>query len=424
MTQLAVICAPPPWPNPGMATVDLALGSVLRRSGIRAMPRYFQLYSMAQHLALVDPRRRARALARHQLPFDYRSLLNGPDEALDSDAVVFWGDYTHAHAYVHDVAGILADARLKPSYADALHGIYDTLFLDRCDDRALARTLTCGETLLSNGCRAYSDPSYARHAERFYRRVAGVSMRDPYSAMRVMRFRGDDEVPIGSDCALLIADEDIAALPRSAWTATHELPDRPVVGVFFGRTTGDVRPIGRFVGDLCHVLGLTAQWLPWLDGAVPPSPRDEMSSCCSVMTMTDEWETPPTLGDVLGRLAAYRCVVTDTYHLCVNAWRVGVPALCIGEALVPPGTCDVSAGWSGAWCDKRHVFYAAHEAAEYYVFREELERDSTYDARLQLAARLIDGDVGVDVIRCHIRTAAARAERRFIRQLRRVLDAP
>lgn len=38
---------------------------------------------------------------------------------------------------------------------------------------------------------------------------------------------------------------------------------------------------------------------------------------------------PTALGDLLAALSQYRFIITDTYHLCVNAWRVGTPTVCI-----------------------------------------------------------------------------------------------
>jgi hypothetical protein len=406
-----------------MATVDLAFGSVLRRNRIRARARYFQLYSMAQHLSRLDDRRQSRALFRHAMPFAYQSLVKGAGDAHRSEVLVFWGDYMHARAYVHNVADILCDARLELSRADALARVYTALFIDGCDDDVLARTVTAGETLLSNSGTHDGDRRYADCARRFYGRAAGVSMRDAYSALRVMRWRGDEEIPLGADCALLVSEDEIDALPRSAWTDRHALAAGAVMGVFVGRTNGAAGPIGTLVADVCLALGFSAEWLPWLDSTVPPRKRDEVSASCPVMRVPDEWDTPPTLGDVLGRLARYRCVVTDTYHLCVNAWRIGIPAVCIGEALIPPGTCDVSAGPAGAWCDKRHVFYAMHEATDYYVFREELADERSYGATVRRIVRLIEDNVGVDVVRCHIAANVARAERRFLRHIAAALDA-
>ena len=51
----------------------------------------------------------------------------------------------------------------------------------------------------------------------------------------------------------------------------------------------------------------------------------------------------------LGRASA-PVIITETYHLCVNAWRVGVPAVCLmGEQ---PDTWSVNSGSPGTRRDK------------------------------------------------------------------------
>jgi hypothetical protein len=135
----------------------------------------------------------------------------------------------------------------------------------------------------------------------------------------------------------------------------------------------------------------------------------------------DEREDPPLVGDVLARLGRYAFVVTDTYHVCLNAWRAGVPAICIGDALPNPQGYDVSTGWYGAWRDKRHVFYAMHDAMEFYLFAEELADRTAYANRLFYTTHLLREHALAQAITADILARRDAAERDLVAALRELL---
>src|SRR5687768_16876676 len=98
MARITVITAPPFWPNPGMASVDLAAHSVLRRLGLDADVQYLQLYSPSElhrHIGVTAPLRE-RLAARQQMPFSYGRLRDRLDAVEASHAVMFWGDFLHS----------------------------------------------------------------------------------------------------------------------------------------------------------------------------------------------------------------------------------------------------------------------------------------------------------------------------------------
>jgi hypothetical protein len=126
--------------------------------------------------------------------------------------------------------------------------------------------------------------------------------------------------------------------------------------------------------------------------------------------------TPPTLGDLQRMLGHCEVVISDTYHVCVNAWRLGVPAVCLGQALVRQPD-NINSGNAFAWRDKRQVFYGMHDAMEYYVYIEELADRSWRRKRLEQLVALLQKDSYRQAVSSRIRARAAAVEQSLVQAL-------
>jgi len=417
---VTAVGASPPWPNPGMASVDLALHALFLRHRLPAELRFTRLYTPAERNPDITGARRERLERRQELPFQYGPLRGHLGEALAGGALIYWGDFFHSRDYLRQCAGTLIEIGAAAGEAEALAEVYRHFFLTEAPDEALSRALAFGGTLIFNRARDYQDLAYAGALERFLRGARGVWMRDVYSALRTAGPRGGESaLCLGVDASLLLRDEDLELLPRSD---RAEAPLAATAGVFFGRTAGEARRLGRFARDLCRELGVAGEWLPWFDPSMWPNRLEETRAGFPALRAM-EGEEPPRVGDVLTRLGRYAFVITDTYHVCLNAWRAGVPAVCVGDALPNPAGYDVSTGWFGAWRDKRHVFYAMHDAMEFYLFREELADRTAYANRLLYTVQLLRETAVVQAIVAAVRERRDAAERDLVTTLRGLLGA-
>lgn len=421
MTTVTAVCAAPPWPNPGMASVDLAFPALLRRHGISADLRFVRLYSPAEWRAKGSAPYPESLERRQALPFEYGRLRGRSRSLEESDAIVYWGDFLHGFDYLNQTARSLVGMGAAPDLAEAAREVYRCLFLAEAPEEVLARSLAFGGTLVFNRERDYQNAGYRRQLERFVRGARGVWMRDVYSALRVSTLRGGRGFALGVDCSLLLRDEDVAALPETSWWPGGE-PEGGA-GIFFGRTASDTRRLGRFARDLCRQLGCGAEWLPWFDPSYKPNHLPTAKTAFPGLRAPEDPE-PPSVGDLLRRLARYRFVLSDTYHVCLNAWRAGVPALCLGEASPSLHTYDVSTGWCCAWRDKRHVFYSMHDAMEYYIFREELADRTAYANRLLYTVHLLQEKEVAEAVARNVLARRDAAEGELVRALRELVEAP
>lgn len=422
--MITAITAPPPWPNAGMASVDLALHDLCLRHELAVEVRFVQLYSSEERLPELPEPIRKDFRQRGKLPFAYTSFRNRLEELYASDVILYWGDFLQAFDYHSQVAAILLDLGLAPTSQGAAESVRQHFLLTGAPQETLNRTLAFGGTLVFNRDRDYRHPDYGPALGRFVDASRRIWMRDVYSALRV-RELGDAGLktagrsfPLGVDASLLLRQDYVATLPGASATASSP---SPAAGVFFGRTRREVSPLAAFARDLCAALDTPAEWLSWLDPRTPPALLGPTLE--SFPGLIEPQSHAPRVGELLTRLGQYRFVVTDTYHVCLNAWRCGVPAICLGDALPTQKSFDCSLGWSHAWRDKRHVFYAMHDAMEYYVASEELADPDLAHRRLEHTIELLQDSASAASVTASIQRRRDTAEEELVQELRLLLGS-
>lgn len=351
--RLAVVCASMgQLRNTGMASVDLAAFARLRDLVPGCSVELFTFKESGPP-----------AYQKSELPFTYRDLFSEDERYLDSDAFLFWGDFPHARYYWrYGRDGRQAD---DPT-------VLRTNWLSTLSPERLSTATIFGTTVITNTAEdMVEDKEYAHRYRRLMGGAGSVLMRDAVSAAKVSVFRGS-ETSLGCDPAFLLRGADLSLLPDYREAASPH-----GVGVFFGRTPRKLRML-RFAALLARGLGERARWLPWF--------RQKSHVRWAVRSHGLAFPNRPFgPGQLLSELASCRFVVTDTYHLCVNAWRAGVPAICIGSAFGPMHTPVTE--------KKKEILYEMLGARPFYVHVEELNRPGALIDRLvtQLEAGLVAG---------------------------------
>ncbi|MFJ8464827.1 hypothetical protein [Streptomyces swartbergensis] len=398
MARVAVITAPNiGYRNTGMLTVDLAFESLRRRMTPEIDATWYTL-----HTPETVP---LRACAQGtDVPFRFHPLAEHLDTLRDHDAVVFWGDFLHTRHYLEqDATNRLLDFGFAEDRAAARSLLNRTLLFADQPDELLARTLSYGGTILHNTQSDYEDKEYGPLFSRLVTRSRRVWVRDPLSAAKIAHLRGDRTTDhFGSDAALLSRPGDLGHLPTTEWS--RAVPDGGAIGVFLGARTQIPEWLPAFCQDLSERLGAPLEWLPWFDRDIP-APVGHIAPRPGRYTM----------GDLVGVLPRYRLVITDTYHLSVNAWGAGTPAVCVGAPEPTPKTHDDYLTLSDV---KKHVFHMAYDAADFYLSTQEGHRQDT--GRL---VRLLEGG-GAEAVAARIRAHADYSATAFTDTLASLLDAP
>ncbi|WP_369197295.1 hypothetical protein [Streptomyces djakartensis] len=398
MARVAVITAPNVgYRNTGMLTVDLAFESLRRRTGGAFDATWYTLHT-PDTVPLRDCARGTR------MPFDFLPLAEHLDALGDHDAVVFWGDFLHTRHYLaQDATNRLTDFGIAADRNAARTLLNRTLLMADQPDELLARTLSYGGTILHNTQSDYEDKEYGPLFTRLVRRGHRLWVRDPLSAAKIAHLRGDRATDhFGSDAALLNRPGDLGHLPVTDWS--RSIPDGGAIGVFLGARTPVPDWLPATCRELSDRLGAPLEWLPWFD-------RDVPAALAHIPRRPGEH----TVGDLIGVLPRYRLVVTDTYHLAVNAWGAGTPAVCVGAPEPTPKTHDDYLTLSDV---KKHVFHMAYDATDFY-----LSTRQGYGGDAERIVRLVEGG-GAAAVAARIRDHAEYSATSFLTALTSLLDTP
>lgn len=374
VTTASVICAPPNGRNPGMATVDLAFGELADVAGVDAVT-YWRLWDQSEWIGEPSGSWPAGPGCWHDpsTGLDYRNLRGNLTEAVNADVVVFWGDFLHMAPYQAETARILSEEiRCTASAGDAERMVADHLLFDRQSDEVLARTASFGTTLGLNAPADYVGV-YGQRLRRFLSRLGAVALRDGYSAQIAREVRGDwSRSHMVPDLALLRPGE------------ASRVTERDGLGVFFARSQLPPEPLAWLGDGLAGATGLRPTWIDWgrepafwpmntrkrFRLAWPALEQRQLTASLPARLGTyrsvargrglDLASTQPPLAELLAQVASFRAVITDTYHLAVNAWRSGVPAVCVLDA--PGRRWSVNSGAPENARDKRWDLYSSLDA--------------------------------------------------------------
>ena len=120
--------------------------------------------------------------------------------------------------------------------------------------------------------------------------------------------------------------------------------------------------------------------------------------------------TSYSVGDILAAVARYRFIVTDTYHVCVNSWRAGTPAICFGspEAAVKHLTLDDY---------KKRVLYETYDASDFYFSTSSLRSPGRRKAALDKVRHIIGDERIAKAITARIHAHARSVEHNLAARL-------
>ena len=352
--QIAVFCALPPERNTGMATVDLAALCVIGRIVPDAEVTLYT-YGNPSNIGYKCG----------ELPYTYLNVEEHREQYFASDVFIFWGDFTHSRSYwtidraYHNAiknctSEVDAGEWNRRQFDDASQYI----FLTSLPESRLRNVIVFGSTIITNDARDETarssntlDTVYYKRFRHFFTHVRTVLFRDAVSAARISPFRGN-EASLGCDCALLLQDSDLESIPGFV-----AAPVRKGVGVFFGRCSSKTKMM-IFARLVARQLGQRSSWLPWF--LWYPSERTYRLKAATLgfSLSSEDVDT----GLLLSSLSGYGFIITDTYHLCINAWRMGIPAVCIGE-----GAADMETSLNDK---KKEILYEMYGARSLYVFLE------------------------------------------------------
>ncbi|GEM_PF-7062859 len=395
--NIAVICAPQTFGcNTGMYSVDLAAWYFFHRHFSHARVRFFTLYSSPGHFG--------------NTPFAYEGRQAFAAWESKCDLILYWGDFLHGRAYRQAMVKWLIQREPDLSREQASHLMRHFLYrLDAYDNKTPA-VMLYGGTLLFNDWCDYSDTDYRHDLTSLLKRAKAVWMREPFSSAAIQYLTGNYQVMQGTDCALLL-DRAALSLADEDRTGPESTPRSGRIGVFLGRSHVAAAKVACLLEALMVASGARPCWLNWGSQPFFLDRQHELLEFFPDMSSIPSVQEPVR---ALSALPVFDFIVSDTYHVCVNAWNFGIPAVCLLDDV--NNSLAVNDGGL-ATRDKRLIFYG-HYNLEPFVVRASEIRDAVACQHTvqKLMVQLSDKD-SLQRVQDVLRSHASACEDRLIEEM-------
>lgn len=386
--KIAIICARLPDRNTGMLTVDLAAHSMMHKH-----------FSHANITLYAFDIGNADTYGKSESPYQYKDILQNKETFLASDVFLFWGDFIQSHSYweydmkawIHELEQLSADS-YNQKIATQVSNRSKYIFLSELSDVQLKKVLVFGSTIITNDATVTDDSVYMQDFNRFFSKIGAVFFRDALSAAKISPLR-DHQPTLGSDCALLLENDDLKSLGGFV-----QAEQRQGVGVFFGRSPSKAQMM-LFSKILSSELKETASWLPWF----PSSKKIKFLGKLFSYNAQMEAEKP---GVLLSQMSGYKYIITDTYHICVNAWRMGIPAVCIGRG--------ADNAVNSLADKKKEILFEMYGARQLYVFLENIKIPSGMRKEATRIAKVLKNEKYTSEVSETIQVHRTMARQRFL----------
>ncbi len=379
--KIAVVTAPNMrYVNTGMTTVELAAKSFIRGAQIDADINFFSVIPpnppgskkwMMMDLGYVHESARGVEAA-----FGHESIYGNLDRLFATDLIIYWGDFLQARHYIESEAVDRLSLLYGLGRNDATDFAYQALLQSGAPKSVKEKSIIFGSSLLYNGVGDYINGRYSDDITSLAQNCHFIALRDPISAARVNHLTGDfTRSHLGIDPAFLLSERDLSELPASQWS--ENLQHKKAIGLFFGTRTTPPTKLRDFCQNVAKKFNLELEWMPWFPYheklRLESKPRKSSFFGTRNRPILDDIEEllPRgdlyTQGDLLRALRKYAFVITDTYHLCINSWNAGTPAICFGS--------DMGSANNVIKDFKKRVLYEMFDAKDYYFDVSALESE-------------------------------------------------
>jgi len=335
-------------------------------------------------------------------PIEYCSLLDHPYLYDEADLIVFWGDFLHAYDYRKAVTKQLVVKGYCATDIEARSQVRKYLFLTGYNKNILQNVIIYGGTLLFNDLHSQEDQEYLEDQVNLFKNCRRVWMRESFSAFKVQELLNDFSCSYhGTDCALFLPKDSPIDFDKDfdkTLKVQSSVDPQKIMAVFLGRSKMPCDGISKFISNLNSNLNTNLYWLNW---GVPPFFEDKREDIfVGLPELANKQLEGSTPLAVLANLKHVNFIVSDTYHVCVNAWNLGIPALCIIDNT--HDNLGVNSGSELGKRDKRVAFYWSYNASPYLLYSSDLIDDGSLEKKAAKLAELLVNKENINFIRSNM----------------------
>ncbi len=350
MKQIAMITATPPSVNPGMLVCEATAFSLIKRAGLASDTTFFRVCTLKDRIRNLDLVAQEKIIKNCDLKIQFQVLTDL--HQLENFVPVFWGDFLHMRLYLQTICRVMGRS---------MKDVASLLLLDGAIPCVQRSAITAFSSILFNNTEDYLDPFYGPSVKTFFRNAHSVQMRDAISAAVVSQFRKKEQT-FGLDAAQLLAADACATDVLGEIFTNRALPMSRAL-LFFARAKHDIPCVRDFVKLLVSTLRVEARWLQWGDKLSFPLGGEGWADIPSIDDIED---ASSHLHCLLSAIIKSKVVITDTYHLAVVSWALGVPAILIAGDYHSEEISGKSLDLRPRH-DKRKVLYAQDGLLDFYI---------------------------------------------------------
>lgn len=330
--KIAAICTAPNFNN-GMMFVDRALFLLLTKNNLIDNTTFFCF----------------QAEATNKCGFEYQGLTKDVDLS-SFDLILIWGDFIISNHWLK-----MMEPKISKHSDDFHYDLSDKLLFSNFSQEELNKVIVFGQSIMVDKRSVFNDDKYIINIERFLKNARLVKLRDPSSAYRAKLLSNSNQIDfLGLDAALLNYSLDKKRIDKLKKTYT----DPSDIGLFFARSKNfefKKKLLGYYFRF--KLKNQKLKWIPWLEN------KQQSKKYFNGLSFFK----PESDIKLIEEILKCRIVITDTYHLSLLSWSLGVPCICFGNA---------SEDFKLTTNDKKkEIFFYSNFIEDYYFFVENFYSD-------------------------------------------------
>jgi hypothetical protein len=328
--KIAAICGAPNQ-NTGMMFVDRALYLYLEKKGLLEHTTFFCF----------------QLEATSKVGFEYKPLTKDVN-LNDFDCVLIWGDFITSNHFLSMTQPKIANKSELFAY-----DLQDKVLMGAFSEVDLAKVIVFGQCIVVDGRDVLAKEDYIKLLKRLLNFSSLFRVRDPLSAYRAKLISDTQKDYLGIDSALLNYTIDTERIDSIKQEVASMANGKDTIGLFFARS----KKINRKKKVLGYYLKYRLKeyhykWIPWLENKQQSKKFFGFADECS----------PVSDLDYITEILKCKFIITDTYHLSLMAWSLGVPCICYGN-----GTEEFKLTTHDK---KKEIFFASNFIEDFYFFTE------------------------------------------------------
>jgi hypothetical protein len=387
MKKISVLYASPSTFNAGMQIVDKAWDVFVKRNNLNISYTKYRF---------------------DKICFDggensgFKCLTDHFEEVLDSDLIIYWGDFLHMPHYHRRKASQLLELGLFPNFEDSFEFVQRCLILKGESISLKKKVISFGTNqMLESTIEKIKEPYFTDIKELIEYSKAWLP-RDLNTAHLADIIKKGESFTQGIDCALLywqnMVEDQIIAIERNK---TFK------VGCFFGRSSSHFLKMSSFARKVADLKSARLVWVPWISKNNKFAKIQEWLFKYNVHNKSEGYDLDLTKIDWFDK---FDFIITDTYHFAVNSWASGTPAICIADTI----SIQRSSGSQFSWNDKRHMFFQMADALDFFVHLQELDSRKRSKRRANHLIECLDNKNLISWINKKLSMQLRNAEKRLL----------